>query len=198
MIGRSETWTVCHVMRFILRRGVIAAFLWIVCAASTALAQTVTYDYDRAATFANLKKYAWTRCTELADANHERVVQAIDAALAAKGLARVEATASPDVLVAYHAKLEMDEADSGPLGSGGPTLASMRLERFLIATLAIDISDARTGATAWHSVFTDYINSTTTPDSRGKKIAKAAETMFKKYPPKPEQPGVVARSTQRQ
>ncbi len=72
--------------------------------ATTALAQTVTYDYDSVANFASYNTYAWTRGTELTDElNHARVVRAIDAALAAKGLARVESNVDPDVLVAYHA-----------------------------------------------------------------------------------------------
>ena len=71
---------------------------------SIALAQSVTYDFDRAANFSSYKTYAWTRGTELTDElNHARVVRAIDAALGAKGLARVEPSASPDVRVAYHA-----------------------------------------------------------------------------------------------
>jgi hypothetical protein len=176
---------------------VIAVFVWIVGAATSALAQTVTYDYDHAATFSNYKTYAWTRCTEITDADHERIVQAIDNTLAAKGLARVDPTAVPDVLVAYHASVEIDEADWGPLGSGGNIWGSMRFHRSLLARLAIDISDPRTGATVWHSFFSNDIDSTTPPDSRGKKIAKAAEKMFKNYPPKPERPSVVVRSAQR-
>ena len=66
-----------------------------------ALAQSVTYDYDRAANFLNYKTYAWTRGTELTDdLNHARVVRAIEGALVPKGLARVEPNANPDVLVA--------------------------------------------------------------------------------------------------
>ena len=72
-----------------------------------ALAQSVTYDYDRANSFSNYKTYAWTRGSELTDElNHTRVVRAIDGALVAKGLVRVEPTANPDVLVAYHASFD--------------------------------------------------------------------------------------------
>jgi len=196
MIKRGETSTVGHAKRFLLRRGVIAVFFLMVFTATTALAQTVTYDYDRTVTFSNYKRYAWTRCTELTDVSHERVVQAIDAALGARGLARVEATASPDVLIAYHASFELDESDWG-WTPGRSTWAPMRFQRFLVATFAIDISDARTGTIVWHSLFSGDMRSTTSPDSRGKKIAKAAERIVKNYPPKPERPSVVARSTQR-
>jgi Domain of unknown function (DUF4136) len=88
----------------------IATYLTSVCltlVGTMALAQSVTYDYDRAANFSKYRTYAWTRGTELTDElNHARVVRAIDAALVGKGLLRVETSATPDVLVAYHASFD--------------------------------------------------------------------------------------------
>jgi len=191
VIEQGEKSTFGGAKGFILRRRVIGVFVWIVFAATTAPAQTVTYDYDRAATFSHYKTYAWIRGTELTDANnHERVVRGIDAALAAKGLARVEATSSPDVLVAYHANFEIDAS----AGLGG---ARWETARVLVGTLVVDISDARSGATVWHSLFSSDIRLTASPESRGKKIAKATERMFKNYPPKPERPSVGSQNTQR-
>jgi hypothetical protein len=194
MIEPGGTSTLGQAKRFILRRSVIAVLFWIVSAATTALAQSVTYTYDRAATFSQYKTYAWTRGTELTDANHERVVRAIDATLAGKGLARVEATASPDVLVAYHASFEIDaSAGSGGGGLGGHGWG----QRFLVVTFVIDISEARTGETVWQSLFSCDMRPNATPESRSKNITKATERMFKDYPPKPDRPSAVARNTQR-
>ena len=73
------------------------------------LAQSVTFDFDRAANFSSFKTYAWTRGNPVGDElNHQRIVRAIDAQLAAKGLVRIEAPAKPDVLVAYHASFDRD------------------------------------------------------------------------------------------
>ena len=193
MSERGETTTSGHARRFILRRGVIAVLFSIVCAATTALAQTVTHHYDRAAAFSQYKTYAWTRGTELTDANHERVVRAIDAALTGKGLARVDATASPDVLVAYHASFEIDAST----GLGGGNRWGGAGQRFLIGTLAIDISDARTGAVVWQSLFSCDMRPNATPEIRSKNLTKATERMFKEYPPKPERPSMVAGNTER-
>jgi len=159
--------------------------------ATTALAQSVTYDYDRATNFSNYKTYAWTRGTELTDElNHARVLRAIDAALVAKGLARVEPSATPDVVVAYHASFERNLEISGsahgwgPFGLGGDRTGSARVEPIVVGTLVVDISDARTKAIVWRSLASSDIKPTDKPETRDKKIANATEKMFKNYPPR--------------
>ena len=160
--------------------------------ASTALAQSVTYDYDRAVDFSKYKTYAWTRGTELPDElNHARVVRTIDATLVAKGLARVEPRADPDVLVVYHASFDrnLEIAGStnglGPFGLGGDRWGSARVQPVLVGTLVVEISDARTGAVVWRSLASSDIRPNDKPETREKKFTKAAEKMFKTYPPRP-------------
>jgi hypothetical protein len=160
--------------------------------ASIALAQSVTYDYDRAGDFSKYKTYAWTRGTELRDElSHARVVRAIDAALVGKGFTRVEPSANPDVLVAYHASfdknLEITGSTQGwgPFGLGGDRWGSARVLPVLVGTLVVDISDARTNAIVWRSLASSDIRPTDKPENRDKKITKATEKMFKNYPPKP-------------
>ena len=171
----------------------MATYLTSVCLTllgTMALAQSVTYDYDRAAKFSTYKTYAWTRGTELTDdLNHARVVRTIEGALAAKGLARVEPSANPDVRVAYHASFDRNLEITGsahalgPFGLGGDRWGSARVQPVLVGTLVVDISDARTSAIVWRSQAISDIRPTDKPESRDKKIAKATEKMFKNYPP---------------
>jgi Domain of unknown function (DUF4136) len=172
----------------------IATFAMIVSLtlATTALAQNVTYDYNSAANFASYKTYAWTRGTVLADElKHARLVRAIDAALAAKGLARVEPDAKPDVLVAYHASFEQDLEISGgthgwgPPGLGADRWGSARIQPLLVGVLLVDISDTQTGAIVFRSLASSDVRLTDKPESRDQKIAKAVKKMFQNYPPKP-------------
>ena len=167
-----------------------AATVWLVLFCTSAWAQGVTYDYDRAANFSNYKTFAWALGTELQDEfNHERVVRAIDAALAAKGFAHVESSANPDVLVAYHASFDghLEIVGStqgwGPLNLGG-RWGSARVQPVLVGTLVIDMSDTRNGAIVWRSMASSDIGTTDKPESRDKKIAKATGKMFKHYPPR--------------
>ena len=158
--------------------------------ATIALAQSVTYDYDRAAIFSKYKTYTWTRGTELTDQlNHARVVRAIDAALAGRGLAKVEPSANPDVLVAYHASFDKNLEITGsahgwgPLGLGGDRSGSARVQPVVVGTLVVDIIDARTNTIVWRSIASSDVRPTDKPESRDKKVTKATEKMFKNYPP---------------
>jgi hypothetical protein len=155
-----------------------------------ALAQSVTYDYDRAANFSHYKTYAWIRGTELTDElNHARVVRSIDGALAAKGLARVQPGANPDLRVAYHASFDknLEIAGStqglGPFGLGGDRWGSARVQPVLVGTLVVDVSDARTKAIVWRSLASSDIRPNDKPETRERKITKATARMFKNYPP---------------
>jgi hypothetical protein len=157
-----------------------------------ALAKSVTYDYDRGADFSKYRTYAWTRGTELTDElNHARIVRAVDAQLAAKRLTRVEASARPELLVAYHASFERNveihgfSHGWGPFGLGGDRTGSARLQPVLVGTLVVDIVDAGTKAIVWRALASSDINPTTSPQKRDQKVAKAAEKMFKNYPPTP-------------
>ena len=174
-----------------MRIATFATSVWLTLLGTIALAQSITYDYERAANFSSYKTYAWTRGTELTDElNHARLVRGIDAALVRKGLARVEPGASPDVFVAYHASVDKNLEITGsahglrPFGLGGDRWGSARVQPLLVGTLVVDISDARTRAIVWRSLASSDIRPTDKPETRDKKIAKATEKMFKNYPPK--------------
>jgi hypothetical protein len=118
------------------------------------------------------------------------VVRAIDTALAAKGLARVDPGATPDAFVAYHASFEKNLEISGlaqglgPFGLGD-RWGSATVQPVLVGTLVVDIFDAQTDAIVWRGRASSDIRPTDKPQSRDRKIMKAMEKMFKNYPPKP-------------
>jgi hypothetical protein len=153
-----------------------------------ALAQSVTYDFDGSADFSKFKTYSWARGNPVPDElNHRRIVQAIEAQLTLKGLAKVER--NPDVLVAYHASFDTDLQISamstswGPYRWGGGSGVA-RATEVLTGTLAIDIVDARTKNIVWRAMASDDLNPNAKPEKRAKNIQKTAEKMFKHYPPK--------------
>ena len=159
--------------------------------ASTASAQDISYDYDKSADFSRFKTYAWVPGHNLPDElNNQRIVSAIDRQLAAKGLRRVDANASPDVLVAYHALFDKDVEirgfSSGWAGYrfGAHRSGTARVEEVVVGTLAVDVIDARTRTIVWRGMATKDVDVKADPEKRDKNINKAAEKLFKHYPPK--------------
>lgn len=158
---------------------------------TTAFAQDVSYDFDRTANFTGYKTYAWVRGTPLNDEiNHRRIVNAVDTQLAAKGFTQVDTSANPDVLVAYHATFNRDLQISGfssgwgPYRFGANRTGSARTEQILVGTLVIDMVDANTRTIVWRGTATKDIDVKASPEKRERNINRAAEKIFKNYPPK--------------
>jgi hypothetical protein len=164
----------------------------IVLAGAVVFAQNVTYDFDRAADFSKFRTYQWTEGTNLRDElNHKRVVQAIDRQLVLKGLVQAEPGGKPDVHVAYHASFEKDvQINLMGSGWGGPRFGGMRsgtatTEQILTGTLVVDIVDAATQSLLWRGIASNELNANAKPEKRDKDINRAAEKLFKNYPPAP-------------
>lgn len=155
--------------------------------ATGAAAQDVTYDYDKTANFAGYKTYAWVEGRNIKDElNHKRIVAAVDAQLAAKGFTKVEASANPDVLVAYSVAIGQDVQISGYAPGYRPAArwGSARAERILVGALGVEIVDAKTKTAVWRAIAQKDLDENASPEKREKNLNKATAKMFEKYPPK--------------
>ena len=153
-------------------------------ASTTAQAQTVTYDYDRSADFGAIKTYAWVGGNLEDELNHQRVVHAVDAQLAGKGLRKVEPDEHPDVVLAYHAAFgrEVQVSGSGWNGYRLSRTGSARVEEVLVGALALQFADARTGDVVWRGMASRDVDVDASPEQRDKNITKAVEKLLKHYP----------------
>jgi hypothetical protein len=159
-------------------------------AGTIAFAQNVSYDFEKAADFSKFKTYAWVPGTNLSDPlNHSRVVRAIDTQLAARGLSKIETGANPDVFVAYHASFDKDlqingfSSGWGGYRFGGMRTGTVRTEEILTGTLVVDVVDAKTKTIVWRAMASKDIDVKASPEKREKNINRAAEKLFKNYPP---------------
>jgi len=174
-----------------MRITMFAAAVSVTLLGTTGLAQSVSYDFDRSASFSQFRTYAWTRGTELADQlHHGRVVRAIEGQLATKGMSKVQPDANPDVLVAYHTSFDRNlQINAFGTGLGGPRFGGLRsgtatTQEILTGTLVVDITNARTNAIAWRGMASGDVNTTAKPEQRDKNINRAVQKMFKNYPGK--------------
>lgn len=168
-----------------LRAMMTAAAL--IVSAGQASAQQVSYDYDMDAPFSTYRTYAWVKGHEIDDPiNHKRILAAIDSQLTVKGLRQVAVTDNPDVLVAYHASFNKNIQVTGS-GWGGYRFAnrsvSARAEEIVVGTLVVDIVQASNRMIVWRGTATRELDPKANAEKREKNINKAAEKLFKAYPP---------------
>ena len=152
----------------------------------TALAQDVTYDFAKATDFSAFETYAWARANRnpVTDLIHQRIVHAVDAQLASKGLRQVEENASPDVLVFYHASVSQALDVSGDRGGYTPAKwSSTRVEQLVVGMLGVDIVHPRTNEIVWRSVATKDLDLTASPEKRDENMNQVAQKLFQHYPP---------------
>jgi Domain of unknown function (DUF4136) len=174
-----------------MRQGTIATLMSTAMAAllsTTLVAQDVSYDYDRSVDFTRLKTYAWVPGTNLTDElNHKRIVAAIDAQMAMKGMVKVDSDAKADVLIAYQTAfdkdLEIHGFSTGWAGYRFGRTGSARVEEVVVGRLAVVMIDAKTHALLWRGIATRDVDLNASAEKRDKNINKAAEKLFRKYPP---------------
>ena len=164
-----------------------------------AVAQKTSYDYSKTANFAAFKTYAHKDGTKVGQQLiDERIVGAIDAAMAAKGFTKADA--SPDVVVVYHVAFDKEKDIStyssgygggyGAYGYGwgggwGGGTTTTQVRDILIGTLVIDLADAKANQLAWRGMGVKEVDTQAKPDKRDKSITNAVNKIFKNYPPKP-------------
>jgi hypothetical protein len=152
----------------------------------------VNVDWDQKANFQGYGTYAWAKGTpaknQLMD---DRIVAAVDKELAAKGLRKVDAGTSPDLLVAYHAsvnnKTQLNTTNMGGYGWGygwgGGGSSTTTVQEIPVGELIVDIGDPKTKKMLWQGTATDTLSDK--PQKVADKIDKVVEDMFKKFPPPP-------------
>ena len=163
-------------------------------APATLLAQKVTTDWDHHANFESYQTYMWREGTPLSNPlMQQRVNSAVESELSAKGLRKVES--DPDMYVTYHATKKDDtqyQTDSfgygmgpgwrwGGLGMGGMATSTTRAITYEKGTLVVDLWDAKKKHLIWRGTSTSTLSDN--PQKNSKKIHKAMEKLFAKYPP---------------
>ena len=156
--------------------------------ANAALAQKVTTDFAKDADFQQYKTFMWIK--EPKPANPlvaQRIVDDVNAALAAKGLKLV--TADADVAIAAHAATRTERSldtlydgfGGGWRWRGGFGSATTQVNTYEIGTLVIDLFDARTKEALWRGTATKTLSDS--PQKNAENLNKAVARMFKDFPP---------------
>jgi hypothetical protein len=161
-----------------------------------ALAQKVSYDFNKSSNFASFKTYAMKDGTKVGQQLiDDRITAAIDAAMAAKGFTKSDN--DPDVFVVYHVAFDKEKDIStyssgyaggyGAYGWGygaGMGTTTTQVRDILVGTMVIDMADAKSKQLVWRGMGVKEVDTQAKPEKRDKSITNAVNKIFKNYPPK--------------
>ena len=161
--------------------------------ASTALAQKVKTDYDKNTNFTQYKTFAWIKQPKTTDPlMAQRVVEEVNAALAAKGLQLVT-NGNADLVIAAHAATQQEHTLNTfydgfgggwgwrRFGGGGFGTATTTDTPYEVGTLVIDMFDAKTKEAIWRGTSTKTLSDN--PEKNAKAVNEGITKMFKNFPP---------------
>jgi hypothetical protein len=147
----------------------------------------ITTDYDHKADFARFKTYSWGNVKAADSLWDERVKEAVDSQLAAKGWTQVPS--GGDVVVtardAIHNQQELNTFYNGFGGGrrfgGGIGTSTTTVDTYKVGTLIIDVIDGQTKNLIWRSAASDTLSNK--PDKNIKSLDKNVQKMFQHFPP---------------
>jgi hypothetical protein len=164
--------------------------------ATAAFAQDVKVDFDKNANFAPIKTFAVKIGTSWHNQISEnRIKTEIEQSLTEKGWTKTD-EAKADALVVLHGATEKEKTLNtfysgmggyggygwrGWGGMGGMGTATTTTSEYLVGTLVVDIFDAKSKNLLYRGIAQDEISDK--PEKNIKKIAKAADKLFKDFPP---------------
>jgi hypothetical protein len=166
-----------------------------VCAASPVLAHKIRVDFDHGIHFSRYKTYRWVDSAgpPLAEPlfpnqlMRERIAALIEEAMAARGFKRVGT--GGDLLINYgvqvteHPEFITFNDGAGPGWGWGSGFSTTTVQTIYEGTLVVDMVDANQKKLVFQGTSTQTISSR--PERNTRRLAKAVNQIFEKYPPQP-------------
>ncbi len=167
-------------------RNTIATLLFVTAMATAVFADHVTIDYDHSANFGQVKTYSWSKVHTANSIWNDRVKNAIDQQLAAKGWTQVPSGGNVQ-LVAVEKTSTQQQYDTFYDGFGGRRLggfgySTTSVDNYKVGTLVVSMFDGNSRNLIWRGTSSSDLSGN--PEKNTKKLNKDVEKMFKKFPPK--------------
>ena len=162
------------------------AMLFFLTAAS--LAQQVKTDYNRGANFVQYKTYSWEKVQTKDRLWVDRIKNAVNAALTAKGWTQVDSGGDVSIVAMEITRNQQtlntfyDGFGGGWRWGGGFGSATTTTDTYKVGTLVVDLFDAKTKDLIWRGSSSDTLSSNS--DKNIKNLDKGVQKMFKHFPPK--------------
>ena len=188
-----------------IHRTLFASFGILLLLSTALIAQEVKTDYDRSIDFSQYKTYSWEKVQTQDPLWVNRIKEAVNAALTAKGWTPVESGGDVAILAMEmtqnHRTLKagaiwtMPEVVENMRGSntyydgfgggwrwgGGLANATTTVDNYKVGTLVVDLFDAKTRKIIWRGSSSDTLSDKS--DKNIKNLDKGVQKMFHHFPP---------------
>jgi hypothetical protein len=156
-------------------------------AATASFAQQVKTDYDRSTDFTQYKTYSWEKVQTQDPLWVNRIKQAVNSALAAKGwtqapsggnvsIVAIEMTRNQQSLDTFY-----NNVGGGWRWGGGFGDATTTVENYKVGTLVVDLFDANSKKLIWRGSSSDTLSDKS--ENNIKNLDKGVQKMFNHFPP---------------
>jgi len=157
--------------------------------AAASFAQQVKTDYDRNANFSQYKTYSWEKVQTQDQLWVDRIKEAVNTTLTAKGLTAVE-SGGDIAIVAVEATQNQRTLNTFYDGFGGGWRwrgfggfgeATTTVDTYKVGTLIVDLFDAHSKTLIWRGSSSDTLSDKS--DKNIKNLDKGVQKMFDHFPP---------------
>ena len=160
-------------------------FAVLVClAASVAVAQQVSVNYNHQASFSQYHTYAWgsNNKNEIKNSILAQVAQQdIEAAMQQKGLQKVQESQTPDlILTASGGEREQTSYNAWGMRGIGGGMGGISPQENVEATMVVSLYDAKQQSLVWRGIAQNTLNNN--GNKNQEMVQKAVEKMFKQWP----------------
>jgi hypothetical protein len=168
-------------------RKMLAIPLFVVALATAVFADHVTVDYDHAEHFNQIKTYSWSKVQTANSIWDDRVKDAIDQELSAKGWMQVS-SGGEVTLVAIEKTSIHQQYDTFYDGFGGWRRfgsfgeSTTTVDNYEVGTLIVSMFDGNSKQLIWRGASSSDLSGN--PEKNTKNLDKDVQKMFKNFPPK--------------
>jgi hypothetical protein len=153
-------------------------------------AQQIKTDYDHNANFGQYKTFSWEKVQTRDPLQVDRIKQAVNATLAAKGWTQVDSGGDISIVAVEITQNQQtlntfyDGFGGGWRwrGFGGFGDATTTTETYQVGTLVVDLFDAKTKNLVWRGASSDTLSNNA--DKNTKNLDKGVQKMFAHFPPR--------------
>jgi hypothetical protein len=172
-----------------VQRTIFASVGIVLLCATASFAQQVKTDYDRSANFSQYKTYSWEKVQTQDPLWVDRIKEAVNADLTAKGLTPVESGGDIAIIAMETTKNQQTlntfyDGFGGGWGwrwGSGLGDATTTVDNYKVGTLVVDLFDAHTKQLLWRGSSSDTLSDKS--DKNIKNLDKGVQKMFDHFPP---------------